>query len=224
MTVINTTTEDIKVVGILGAGTIGASWTALFLAAGLEVDIYDPSDDVEEYVKDYVKNAWPSLSELGLVKDGASQGKMCFFKTPEAAVKRAQFIQERVPENLKMKHELFKRIEGYLQADAIVATSASGLLVKEMQKGWKNPNRFILGHPFNPPHLIPLVELLTNNKTDGGVLQEAEAFYAACGKVTIRVNKEVPAHVANRLQAALWREAIHLVNEGLLVDDVDKAV
>lgn len=150
--------------------------------------------------------------------------KCVFFKTPEAAVKRAQFIQESVPENLKMKHELFKRIEGYLQADAIVATSASGLLVKEMQKGWKNPNRFILGHPFNPPHLIPLVELLTNNKTDGGVLQEAEAFYAACGKVTIRVNKEVPAHVANRLQAALWREAIHLVNEGLLVDDVDKAV
>ena len=217
--------DEIKIVSVLGAGTIGASWTALFLAAGLEVDIFDPSDNAEEYVKDYIQNAWTSLEELGLVKGGASQDKLRFFKTPEAAVKRAQFIQESVPEDLEMKHELFQRIEPHLQEAAIVATSTSGLLVREMQKGWKRPNRFILGHPFNPPHLIPLVELLANDKTEDGVLEEAEVFYASCGKVTIRVNKEVPAHVANRLQAALWREAIHLVNEGIAsVKDVDKAV
>ncbi|UTW13120.1 3-hydroxyacyl-CoA dehydrogenase NAD-binding domain-containing protein [Marinobacterium rhizophilum] len=215
---------DVKVAAILGAGTIGASWTALFLAAGLEVDVYDPSDNAEAFVRDYVEHAWPSLERLGLTANGAMD-RVQFFRTPEEAVVRAQFVQESVPERIDIKHELYARIEPHLRADAIVASSASGLLVKEMQDGWKNPGRFILGHPFNPPHLIPLVELLGNDKTDSDVLAKAEQFYAACAKVTIRVNREVPGHVANRLQAALWREAIHLVVEGVAsVEDVDKAV
>ncbi|OXY82620.1 3-hydroxyacyl-CoA dehydrogenase NAD-binding domain-containing protein [Oceanimonas doudoroffii] len=216
--------REVKVAAILGAGTIGASWTALFLAAGLEVDVYDPSENAEAFVRDYVEHAWPSLARLGLTVNGAMD-RVRFFRTPEEAVVRAQFVQESVPERIEIKHDLYARIEPHLRADAIVASSASGLLVKEMQDGWKKPGRFILGHPFNPPHLIPLVELLGNDKTDGGVLELAEQFYAACGKVTIRVNKEVPGHVANRLQAALWREAIHLVVEGVAsVEDVDKAV
>nr|WP_067290189.1 3-hydroxyacyl-CoA dehydrogenase NAD-binding domain-containing protein [Marinobacterium profundum] len=216
--------KDFKVAAILGAGTIGASWTALFLAAGLEVDVYDPSDNAEAFVRDYVKHAWPSLERLGLTANGAMD-RVQFFRTPEEAVVRAQFVQESVPERIEIKHELYARIEPHLRPEAIVASSASGLLVKEMQDGWTNPGRFILGHPFNPPHLIPLVELLGNDKTDSDVLAQAEQFYAACGKVTIRVNKEVPGHVANRLQAALWREAIHLVVEGVAsVEDVDKAV
>lgn len=216
--------SNVEVVSVLGAGTIGASWTALFLAAGLEVDVFDPSENVEAFVLDYVQHAWSSLERLGLASKGNPE-RVRFFKTPEEAVDRAQFVQESVPERIEIKHDLFKRIEDKLSPTAIVCSSASGLLVKEMQAGWKNPGRFILGHPFNPPHLIPLVELLSNEKTDDGVIELAERFYAACGKTTIRVNKEVPGHVANRLQAALWREAIHLVVEGVAsVEDVDKAV
>jgi 3-hydroxybutyryl-CoA dehydrogenase len=224
MTKVNEFPQGVEVASILGAGTIGASWTALFLAAGLEVDVYDPSEQVEAFVRDYIEHAWPSLERLGLTTRG-NPDQVRFFKTPEDAVARAQFVQESVPERIEIKHDLYKRIEDRLHPQAIVASSASGLLVKEMQQGWKNPGRFILGHPFNPPHLIPLVELLANERTDNGVLEWAEQFYAACGKTTIRVNKEVPGHVANRLQAALWREAIHLVVEGVAsVGDVDKAV
>lgn len=216
--------QGIKVVGVLGAGTIGASWAALFLAAGLEVDVYDPSPEAEAFVRDYVRHAWPSLERLELTRWGDPE-RVRFFRTPEEAVARAQFVQESVPERIEIKHELFRRIENHLDPRAVVCSSASGLLVREMQMGWKNPGRFILGHPFNPPHLIPLVELLGNEKTEPGALALAEQFYAACGKTTIRVNKEVPGHVANRLQAALWREAIHLVVEGVAsVEDVDKAV
>lgn len=148
-----------------------------------------------------------------------------FYSDPTAAVQNAQFIQESIPERLELKHQLFAQIEPHLLPDAIVSSSASGLMVSEMQQGWQNPARFILGHPFNPPHLIPLVELLGNDKTAAGVLEIAEAFYKTVGKVTIRVQREVPAHVANRLQAALWREAIYLVESGVAsVEDVDKAV
>lgn len=134
-------------------------------------------------------------------------------------------MQESVPEKLDLKHRLYAEIESALAPEAIVASSASGLLLREMQQGWRDPSRFVLGHPFNPPHLIPLVEILANDMTAAGVLEQAEAFYRRVGKITIRVNKEVPAHVANRLQAALWREAISLVQNGVAsVEDVDKAI
>ncbi|MEM8646769.1 MAG: 3-hydroxyacyl-CoA dehydrogenase NAD-binding domain-containing protein [Pseudomonadota bacterium] len=213
----------IETVGVLGAGTIGASWASLFAACGYQVDVYDPAPEGEAYVRDYVETAWPSLEKLGLVK--ASDAKLAFFATPAEAVARAQFVQESVPERLPIKHEIYSQIEPALAPDAVVATSASGLLVRDMQKGWKDPSRFILAHPFNPPHLIPLVELLGNERTADGVLDIAQGFFEGCGKVTIRVHKEVPGHVSNRLQAALWREAIHLVMEGVAsVEDVDKAV
>jgi len=216
--------SDIKQTAVIGAGVIGASWTALFLAAGKDVNVYDPSSTVKEDVEAFIDSAWPTLLELGLAIEGR-KGELVFSDTAGEAVKGCQFIQENVPERIEIKHATFSEIEPNLEANAIVCSSASGLMVQEMQKGWKNPSRFILGHPFNPPHLIPLVELLGNDKTDDDVLEIAEQFYREVGKVTIRVNKEVPGHVANRLQAALWREAIHLVNEGVAsVEDVDKAV
>jgi len=215
---------DLQKAAVIGAGVIGASWTALFLAAGKDVNVYDLSPTVKEDVEAYVVKAWPTLMELGLAVDGR-KGALAFFDSAGEAVKGCGFIQENVPERIEIKHATFAEIEPNLDAEAIVCSSASGLMVHEMQKGWKNPSRFILGHPFNPPHLIPLVELLANEKTDNDVLEIAESFYKEVGKVTIRVNKEVPGHVANRLQAALWREAIHLVNEGVAsVEDVDKAV
>jgi len=216
--------NEITKTAVLGAGVIGASWASLFLAAGKDVNVFDPSPTVEEDVRTFIRKAWPTLRELGLAGKEPT-GELHFFDTATGAVRGSLFIQENVPEKLEIKHAIFADIEPHLDPQAIVSSSASGLMVQEMQRGWKDPSRFILGHPFNPPHLIPLVELLANEKTANGVLETAEAFYRSVGKVTIRVNKEVPGHVANRLQAALWREAIYLVNEGVAsVEDVDRAV
>ena len=209
---------------VLGTGVIGASWTALFLARGLKVAIYDPAEGAEARVRAYVAQAWPTLEKLGLAAEGDPE-RLSVHATAASAVRDADFVQENVPERLDLKHALFAEIEPHLVPQAIVASSASGLMVREMQQGWRDPSRFLLGHPFNPPHLIPLVELIANEATGEGVLEAAEAFYAQIGKVTIRVQREVPGHVANRLQAALWREAIHLVASGVAtVEDVDKAV
>lgn len=209
---------------VLGAGTIGASWAALFLAAGHEVHVYDVSDSTQSFVAGYIRNAWPYLQALNLAPAGEPL-KAIFYASPERAVAQADLVQESVPERLGIKQELFRRIEPHLKMEAIVASSASGLLVQEMQEGFEDPSRFLLAHPFNPPHLIPLVELLGNDRTADGVLDKAQSFYESCGKVVIRLRKEVPGHVANRLQAALWREAVSLVTEGVAsVGDIDKAV
>lgn len=215
---------DFSHTAVLGAGVIGASWTALFLASGRHVSIYDPDPNAAESVREYVKNAWPVLTQLGLTLEGNPEN-ITFFQTASEAVEGASFIQENVPERIEIKHALYKEIEGVVKADAVIASSASGLTLSEMQAGFNDPSKLVLGHPFNPPHLIPLVEVMGNDKTAHGVVEKAEAFYAAVGKVTIRVNKEVPGHVANRLQAAVWREAIHMVASGVAsVEDVDTAM
>ncbi|MEO1458904.1 MAG: 3-hydroxyacyl-CoA dehydrogenase NAD-binding domain-containing protein, partial [Pseudomonadota bacterium] len=211
-------------IAILGAGVIGASWTALFLAAGHKLAVHDPMPDAEASVRAYIAGAWPVLERLGLAA-GADPEAVSFHADPAAAVEGAGFVQESVPERIEIKHALYARIEPALVPGAVVASSASGLMLSEMQAGWQDPGPLVLGHPFNPPHLIPLVEVMGNARTAPGALERAEAIYAAAGKVTIRVQREVPGHVANRLQAALWREAIHLVTSGVAsVEDVDKAV
>ena len=211
-------------VASLGGGVIGASWTALFLAAGKSVAVYDPAPGIEQQVRSYVETAWPTLTELGLTA-GGDPDAVTFTTSAIEAVDGASFVQESVPERIDIKHELFRTIEPALADEAIVSSSASGLTLTEMQGGWTDPSGFVLGHPFNPPHLIPLVEVLGNERTGEGVVDRARSFYESVGKVTIEVQREVPGHVANRLQAALWREAIHLVNEGVAsVEDVDKAV
>lgn len=208
----------------LGGGVIGASWAALFLASGRSVAMFDPAPGAERAVRDYVEMAWPALTELGLAGHG-NPDAISFHDSAAQAVAGAAFVQENVPERLPVKHAVFAEIEPALDAEAIVASSASGLTLSQMQGGWQDPARFVLGHPFNPPHLIPLVEVMGNVRTQDGVAEAAERFYQAVGKVTIRVNKEKPGHVANRLQAAIWREAISLVMEGVAsVEDVDKAV
>jgi len=209
---------------VLGAGVIGASWTALFLASGRSVAVYDVSDEVERDVRAYIEMAWPTLDELGLTEAGTPDA-ITFPRSAAEAVEGAAFVQESVPERIEIKHALYGEIEPAIADGAVIASSASGLTLSEMQAGWRDPSRLVLGHPFNPPHLIPLVEVMGNERTADGVTEAAEQFYEGVGKVTIRVNREVPGHVANRLQAALWREAIHLVKEGVAsVEDVDKAV
>lgn len=212
-------------VAALGGGLIGRSWTALFLAAGKSVAVYDPDPAAEARVHEAVEASWPVLTELGLTDRPAPLGSLTFSHDARAAVDGAQFVQESIPERVDLKHELYAAIEPVLDDCAVVASSASGLTLSELQAGWSQPGRLVLGHPFNPPHLIPLVEVMGNDRTDPGVVAAARDFYESIGKVTIEVRREVPGHVANRLQAAMWREAIHLVNEGVAtVHDVDLAV
>jgi 3-hydroxyacyl-CoA dehydrogenase len=212
-------------VAALGGGVIGRSWTALFLAAGRSVALFDPDPRAEDQVRKTVADAWPTLVALGLTETDAPSGELVICDDARAAVDGAQFVQESIPERLDLKHELYAEIEPVLGDAAVVASSASGLTLTELQAGWRRPDRLVLGHPFNPPHLVPLVEVMGNHRTAPGVVDWARGFYESIGKVTIEVRREVPGHVANRLQAALWREAIHLVNEGVAtVEDVDTAV
>lgn len=216
--------SQIERTAVLGAGVIGASWTALFLAAGRSVTVYDPDPDAETAVRRYLDKAWPALEELGLT-DRATPDAVSFVRSARDAAGDAQFVQENVPERLPIKHATYREIEPALRRGAIVSSSTSGLTLEALQEGWQDPAPLILGHPFNPPHLIPLVELTANAATGPGVLDATETFYADIGKVTIRIRKGLPGHVANRLQAAVWREAVHMAVEGVAsVEDIDKAM
>ena len=216
--------SDIHHTAVLGAGVIGASWTALFLAAGRSVAVFDPAPDAEASVRAYIDTAWPALEDLGLT-DRATPDAVTFHTSAAAAVSGASLVQENVPERLPIKHATYAEIEPALAPGAIVSSSTSGLTLEALQKGWNDPSPLILGHPFNPPHLIPLVELTANAATGNHVLDRTEAFYHDIGKVTIRIKKGMPGHVANRLQAAVWREAVYMAIEGVAsVEDIDKAM
>lgn len=217
--------SDFSTTAVLGCGVIGASWAALFLASGRRVEAYDPDFNAEAATRAFVVRAWTTLRSLGVAQDAIPEGNLRFHQRPEQAVEGALFVQESVPERLEVKHELYRAIERALPSESIVASSASGLTLGDLQRGWENPARFVLGHPFNPPHLIPLVEVMGNEGTASGVVQDAMRFYRLVGKITVELRREVPGHVANRLQAALWREAIHLAREGIAsIEDIDKAV
>ncbi len=209
---------------VLGAGTIGASWAANFLAQGLSVAISDPAPGAEDFVRRFVDTAWPTLDALGLAA-GADAGRMTFHANPVAAVEGAGFVQESGPERIEVKQALFEQISRALPPEAIIASSSSTLLPTAMQARCVHPERVLLGHPFNPPHLIPLVEVCGGERTSEAAIEAAMAFYRAIGKHPIRLKKEMPGHVSNRLQSALWREAAYLVEQGVVdVTDVDAAI
>ena len=217
--------STVRRVGIIGAGTIGASWAAYFLARGLEVDAWDPAPNAEEKLRTFVGGAWPVLEKLDCVVVGADPGRVRFHADPAEAVAGAGFVQESAPENLELKQSLYAEVNAALPQNAILASSTSGLLMSEMQAGCSNAARFVVGHPFNPPHLIPLVEVLGGAETDPRAVDWAIGFYNAMGKKAIRLNREVSGHLVNRLQAALLRECADAVLTGLAsVEDVDIAV
>ena len=217
--------KPIRRIAIIGTGVIGASWTSLFLAKGLEVVATDVAPNAETSLRRFVKAAWPALERLGLAP-GASQSRLTFTGDLPTAVAGADLIQENGPERIDFKKKLYRQLDELLPADVIIASSSSGLTMSEIQSDCRlHPERCVIGHPFNPPHLIPLVEIVGGGKTSEATIQRASEFYTSLGKQTVRLRKEVPGHVANRLQAALAREVYYLVAEDVVsVTDVDKAL
>src|ERR1700719_442812 len=208
--------KPIRRIAIIGAGVSGASWTALFLAKGLEVVATDVAPDAETALRRFVKAAWSALERLGLAP-GASQARLTFIRDLPTAVAGADLVQENGPERIDFKRKLYGQLDELLPADVIIASSSSRLTMSEIQSGCpSHPERCVIAHPFNPPHLIPLVEIVGGAKTSEDTIRRASEFYTAIGKRTVRLHKEVPGHVANRLQAALAREGYYLVAEGVV--------
>ncbi|MEX0427285.1 3-hydroxyacyl-CoA dehydrogenase NAD-binding domain-containing protein [Nocardioides sp. DS6] len=212
-------------VAVIGTGVIGAGWAALFLAAGLDVVAHDPSPGAEERLRAAVADAWPSLSRLGLA-DGARADRLVFAADTATAVAGAGFVQESGPERMDLKQQLFAALDEAAPAETVIASSSSGLTPSEIQAMCgRHPERVLVGHPFNPAHLIPLVEVVPGRATSDAATATAMAFYRAVGKRPIHVRAELPGHVTNRLQAALWQEAYSLVERGVAsVADVDAAI
>jgi 3-hydroxyacyl-CoA dehydrogenase len=212
-------------VAVVATGVIGAGWATLFLARGLDVAATDPAPGAEDALRRAVEAQWPAMEALGL-SPGASPDRLRFAASPEAAVEGARFVQENGPERLDLKRDLFRRLDEAAPADAVLATSSSTITASEIQGACaRHPERVVLGHPFNPPHLIPLVEVAGGRGTSAEAVERALGFYRAVGKHPIHLRREVRGHVANRLQAALWQEAFHLVATGVAsVADVDAAI
>ncbi len=207
-----------KTVAVVGCGTVGASWTALFLAHGLDVRATDPNPKAEDYLRAFVDKAVAQLRDLGC----SGAGRLLFTTDMPEALTGAEFVQENAPENEGLKQALLADIDGRLPPDVIVAGSTSSLLRSRLVEGCRHKARHITAHPFNPPHLIPLVEIVGE---DRAIIDRAAEFYRSIGRQPVILNREMPGHIANRLSSALWREAVYLVEQGVAsVADIDTAI
>ncbi|MEU3415610.1 3-hydroxyacyl-CoA dehydrogenase NAD-binding domain-containing protein [Streptomyces sp. NPDC006658] len=213
----------IREVTVVGGGVIGASWAALFLARGLAVTVSDPQPGVDETVRGHIAQAAPALSALGLDTSDLT-ARLAFVPDLADAVRAADLVQENGPERLEVKHAMWRTIEEHAPAGALFATSTSGIPTTEIATVLKAPERLVVGHPFNPPHLVPLVEVVPGERTSPETTERARAFYQALGKRPQVLRKEVPGFVANRLQSAIFRECVHLVSQGVVtmqeLDDI----
>lgn len=211
----------IRKVAVVGTGGIGGSWAAYFLAQGLDVVATDVKESAEQDLRARIDLYWDSLSAAGLAPK-ASVDKLRFVPTLEEALRDAEFIQESGPESLAFKRSLFARMSEVARPDALLVSSSSTLLVSDFQRDARNPERVVLGHPFNPPHLVPLVEVVGGQLTAEGAISDVVNFYQSIGKSPIRLKREIFGHIANRLQTALWREAFHLISTGVAsAEDID---
>jgi 3-hydroxyacyl-CoA dehydrogenase len=216
--------KPISTIAVVGTGVIGASWAAHFLARGFDVVATDPAPNAEAALREYVDEAWPDLTNIGLSKD-ASRDRLTFTIRLQDALSRADFVQENGPERPDFKAKFFVEIDDATPTDSIIASSSSGITPSVIQSQCKHPERVLVGHPFNPPHIVPLVEVVGGGKTSPAAIQQAMKFYSSIGKKTIQLRKELPGHVANRLQAALYREMLYLIEQDVLsVEDADAAV
>jgi len=211
-------------IAIVGTGVIGASWSAYYLARGFDVVATDPAPNAEANLRKYVDEAWPLLTSIGL-SDSASRDRLTFTTSLHDALSDADFVQENGPERPDFKKKLFADIDAAAPVDSIIASSSSGIMPSVMQTNCVHPERVLVGHPFNPPHVIPLVEVVGGAKTSDEAVRKAMAFYTSIGKKAIHLKKELPGHVANRLQSALYREVLYLIEQDVLsVEDADAAV
>lgn len=215
---------EVTTVACVGAGVIGGGWAAHFLARGYRVRAWDPAPGAAERLGRLVEAAWPALSELGLA-DGASRDNLTVLPTLAEAVDGAGFVQESAPEDLAVKRALLADIAEVTPADVVIASSTSGYGMSEMQTEAASPERLVVGHPFNPPYLIPLVEVAGGTRTETWAVEWASEFYRRVGKSVITMDHELPGFIANRLQEALWREALHMVANGeATVEQIDTAI
>jgi carnitine 3-dehydrogenase len=211
-------------IAVVGTGVIGASWAAYFLAKGFDVAATDPAAGAENRLRTLVDGFWSALEQVGLA-EGASRSRLRFDPDIMGAVEGCAFIQENGPERVDVKRDLLAKISAAVPSDSLIATSSSGILISDIQDAAACPERVLLGHPFNPPHLMPLVEVVGGRLTSADAIEKALAFYKSIGKKPIHTRREVKGYVANRLQAALWREAFYLVEQGIAsVEDVDTAI
>lgn len=213
-----------KKVTVIGAGAIGLSWAALFLANGLSVTINDPRPDIEKTASEGLDQISPTLKALGY-EIADLKGALSFEADLAKAVKEADIIQENAPENIEFKQNLYAQLEGLIKPSALVLSSSSSIPATVFAEKMKNAGRVLIGHPFNPPHLIPLVEIVPGEKTSKEAVADAIAFYESIGKSPILIEKEMPGFVANRLQAAIMQESVYLVKEGVVtMENLDKIV
>ncbi|WP_035720334.1 3-hydroxyacyl-CoA dehydrogenase NAD-binding domain-containing protein [Gordonia shandongensis] len=218
--------NSIDTVACVGAGVIGGGWAAYFLAKGLRVRVWDPSPDAADKLTRLIDNAWPALTELGLAP-GADATAWTVHTDLAEALDGVGFVQESAPEVLEMKQRLLADIAAAAPADAVIASSTSGYGMTEMAVETPDVGaaRLVVGHPFNPPYLIPLVEVVGGERTDVAAVEWAARWYDEIGKSVIRMDREVPGFIANRLQEALWREALHMVESGeATVEQIDRSI
>lgn len=219
--------ESIDTVACVGAGTIGGGWAAYFLSRGLRVRVWDPSPVAGEKLARLIDTAWPALTRLGLA-EGADKDAWTIHTDLAEALDGAGFVQESAPEDLAMKQDLLLGIARAAAEDVVIASSTSGYPMTDMAEAAAAEglaDRLVVGHPFNPPYLIPLVEVVGGQQTAPAAVDWASDWYRAIGKSVITMDREVPGFIANRLQEALWREALHMVNEGeATVDQIDRAI
>lgn len=216
--------REVETFGVVGTGVIGAGWAARALARGLDVVAWDPGSGAEGRLRAQVENAWPALTKLGL-DPGADTARLVFTGDLEALCARADFIQESAPENEELKRDLHARMTAAAPADVLVASSSSGLLPSRIQSDSTNPGRVLIGHPFNPVYILPLVEVLGGERTDAACVEDAAGFYRSLGMHPLHVRTEIDGYISDRLQEALWREALHMVSDGVATTgEIDDAV
>ncbi len=211
-------------VAVVGCGVIGTGWAAHFLRAGLDVAVWDPDPAARARLRSSVEALWPVMVELGLAAN-ASPDRLRLARSLAEATEGVQVVQECGPEDLAGKILLFAELDAATEADVLLLSSTSGLTMSEIQVRCQHPERTVTGHPFNPPYAIPLVEVTGGQRTDPDMVARAIDFYISTGKVPLQLNRELPGHVANRLQEALWREAMHMIAVGeASVEQIDLAI
>lgn len=217
--------SQVSHVAVVGAGVIGGGWAAHFLRQGLHVTAWDPAPDAEKKLRAFIAQVWPTMERLGLAP-GASLQRLTFNRELSAAMREAEFVQESAPERLDLKQNLLAQIDAATPPDIVISSSTSGYAMTEMAaKCTHYPERLVVGHPFNPPYLIPLVEVVGGDKTDEAAVDWAAAFYIHFGKYGLKMKKELPGFLANRLQDAIWREALHMVAAGeATVEELDASI